>query len=400
MRIWREARHVLLSIAVGVAAFGLLVATGVGLLLGAAGVRRPVLGRVVRRVRQLAAAQRGRCAPPVPSLYTPLPDDPHERDRAIRADPATRRDTAWLAAQAALAPIGIILLAGWPSAVLGVLTPFLRRFTPAGIPLMYQGIPVTNMRTAYLMVPLGLATALIPYLFARWYIVAEGRVAESLLAPTEAARLAARVEKLAQTRAAVVDASAAELRRIERDLHDGAQARLVALAMNLGMAEDLFDSNPATARAMLAEARADARSAMGELRDLVRGIHPPILSDRGLPGAVLALSIVSSIPVDLDVRVDRRLPAPVEAAAYFALAELVTNAIKHSGASVVRVSVVDEGARLVMRVRDDGRGGADPAGGTGLTGIRRRFEAFDGTVRVSSPAGGPTLVEMELPCGS
>jgi signal transduction histidine kinase len=241
---------------------------------------------------------------------------------------------------------------------------------------------------------------MIPFLFARWYIVAEGWVAARLLAPTGAALLAARVEKLAETRAAVVDASAAELRRIERDLHDGAQARLVALAMNLGMAEDLFETRPETARAMLAEARADARSAMGELRDLVRGIHPPILSDRGLPGAVLALSIVSSIPVDLDVRLDRRLSAPVEAAAYFAVAELVANAIKHSGASTVRVAVEDADTRLVIRVHDDGCGGASFSGGGGLVGIRRRLAAFDGTLRVTSPAGGPTLVEMELPCGS
>jgi len=375
---------VLLSVAIGVVALALLVATGVGRL-----ARRRLPVGVVRLTRHLAAVQRQRCSPPVASLYL-APDGP---------DPATQRDIAWLGAQAALAPIGLILLAAWPSALLGILTPMTRRFLPDHMGLDYQGIPVTNMRMAYLMVLLGMATALVPFLFARWYIVAEGWVAERLLAPTEAARLAVRVEKLAETRAAVVDASAAELRRIERDLHDGAQARLVAMAMNLGMAEDLFESRPDTARAMLAEARADARNAMGELRDLVRGIHPPILSDRGLPGAVLALSIVSSIPIDLDVRLDRRLPAPVEAAAYFALAELVANAIKHSGASLLKIVLHDRSERLVMSVHDDGHGGASFAGGSGLAGVRRRLEAFDGTVAVSSPAGGPTLVEMELPCG-
>ncbi|GAA0934402.1 sensor histidine kinase [Virgisporangium aurantiacum] len=392
-RIWREVRHVLLSVAMGVAAVGLLLGTAVGL------VWPRVFGWVVGRTRWLATVQRGRCAPPVTSLYAPLPDDPPERLAALRSDPATRRDLGWLGTQAALAPVGLILLAGWPSAVMGVLTPLLRRIVPADMVFAYQGIPVTDMRLAWLMVPLGLATALIPFLFARWYIVAEGWIAGQLLAPTEAAVLAARVERLAETRAAVVDASAAELRRIERDLHDGAQARLVALAMNLGMAEDMFETNPETARAMLAEARSDARSAMGELRDLVRGIHPPILADRGLPGALSALAMVSSVPIDLDLRLDRRLPAPMEAAAYFALAELVANAIKHSGASSIAMAVEFSGSRLVMRVRDDGCGGADPRGGTGLTGIRRRLAAFDGTVRVDSPAGGPTLVEMELPCG-
>jgi signal transduction histidine kinase len=377
---------VLLSVAIGFAAFGLLLAAAVGL------VRRPVFGWAVGRTRWLAGVQRRHCAPPVPSLYLPASKD-------LRADPATRRDLGWLGTQAALAPVGMILLAGWPSAVLGILTPLLRQLTPAGVVFYYQGIAVTDMRVAWLMVPLGFVTALIPFVLARWYIVAEGWIAGRLLAPTEAAVLAARVEKLAETRAAVVDASAAELRRIERDLHDGAQARLVALAMNLGMAEDMFETNPETARAMLAEARSDARSAMGELRDLVRGIHPPILSDRGLPGALNALAMVSSVPIDLDVRLDRRLPAPVESAAYFALAELVANAIRHSGASSIRLAALDEGARLVLRVRDDGCGGADPAGGSGLAGIRRRLEAFDGTVRVDSPAGGPTLVEMELPCG-
>jgi signal transduction histidine kinase len=139
---------------------------------------------------------------------------------------------------------------------------------------------------------------------------------------------------------------------------------------------------------------------MGELRDLVRGIHPPMLADRGLPGAMQALAMASSIPIDLDLRLERRLPAPVESAAYFALSEVVANAIKHSHAERITLSVEDGGSTVVLRVRDDGRGGADPRRGTGLLGIERRLAAFDGTIRVSSPAGGPTVIEMELPCAS
>jgi signal transduction histidine kinase len=197
-----------------------------------------------------------------------------------------------------------------------------------------------------------------------------------------------------------VDASAAELRRIERDLHDGAQARLVALAMNLGVAEDVIDADPAGAKALLTEARAGAGAALTELRGLVRGIHPPVLADRGLAAAVQALTLGSAVPVELDLRLERRLAAAVESAAYFATAEALTNAIRHSGAGQVRVRVVDAGNAVRITVRDDGCGGADPSRGTGLLGIQRRLSAFDGGLSVSSPPGGPTVLEMELPCTS
>lgn len=374
-------RHLILSVAIGVGCLLMLLATALSLA-------RPALrGWVLRRTRWLADVQRRRCAPPVTSLYAT--DD--------RPEP---RDLAWLGAQAALTPAALIVLAAVPNGVIGMLTPVFRILTPSDVVFYFQAIPIPDQRVALMVTPLGLVTVVAGFVLAHLFVRGESWIGNRLLTPTEAAVLAVRVEKLAETRAAVVDASAAELRRIERDLHDGAQARLVALSMNLGMAEDLFETNPETARAMLAEARAAARSAMGELRDLVRGIHPPILADRGLPGALHALAMVSPTPIDLDIALARRLPAPVEAAAYFAVAELVANAIKHSGAALIRLAVADRGRKLVVTVSDDGRGGADPRGGTGLVGIRRRLEAFDGTLRVDSPAGGPTLVEMEVPCGS
>jgi signal transduction histidine kinase len=208
-----------------------------------------------------------------------------------------------------------------------------------------------------------------------------------------------RIQALTESRAETVDTQAAELRRIERDLHDGAQARLVALGMSLGLAEDLLERDPDQARALVAEARTATGAALTELRDLVRGIHPPVLADRGLVGALQALVLTCPLPVDgtLDVP---RLPAPVESAAYFAVTEVVTNAIKHSRATrlAIDASVADD--RLTLVVRDDGRGGADPARGTGLQGIARRLASFDGTLDVDSPAGGPTTIRMELPCGS
>jgi signal transduction histidine kinase len=250
------------------------------------------------------------------------------------------------------------------------------------------------------VVPFSLPWAIVAYLLPRLLIAGEEWLARRLLAPSAVSRLTARVEELTETRAATVDASATELQRIERDLHDGAQARLVSLAMHLGMAEDMLDTDPATAGAMFADARAGAHLAMQELRDLVRGIHPPLLADRGLPGALQALALDCPIPIDLDVRLTRRLPAPVESAAYFTMAEALANAIKHSEADRITLTLLDLGNRLSVRVHDDGRGGADPSAGSGLRGIRRRLAAFDGSVRVTSPVGGPTLIEAELPCGS
>jgi signal transduction histidine kinase len=228
-------------------------------------------------------------------------------------------------------------------------------------------------------------------------IKVHARIDRALLTPSEKSRLALRVEQLTESRAETVDTQAAELRRIERDLHDGAQARMVSLGMSLGLAEEQLEHDPARARRLLAEARATNTEALAELRDLVRGIHPPVLADRGLLGAVQALVLATPLPVALHTELPGRLPAPVESAAYFAVAEALTNVIKHSHASHAGIAISLIGHRLVLEVSDDGAGGADPSGGSGLRGIERRLSAFDGTLAVSSPAGGPTVVTMALP---
>jgi signal transduction histidine kinase len=211
--------------------------------------------------------------------------------------------------------------------------------------------------------------------------------------------LTERIEVLETTRAGAVDVQETDLRRIERDLHDGAQARLVALGMNLGMAEQKFAHDPEAARELVAEARVGIEAALRELRDLARGIHPPVLTDRGLGAAIDALVDHSALPVEVSVAAGPR-PAPaVETAAYFVAAEALTNATKHATATQVTIRVGREPGRLVLEVADDGTGGADPAGG-GLSGLRRRVEALDGTLTVTSPPGGPTLVRAELPCAS
>ncbi|MEZ0066918.1 signal transduction histidine kinase [Streptacidiphilus sp. MAP12-20] len=210
--------------------------------------------------------------------------------------------------------------------------------------------------------------------------------------------LTRRVLELTETRAEVVSSAAAELRRIERDLHDGAQGRLVAIGMNLRTAEDLIRTSPAEAAALVVEARESSAAALEELRCLVRGIFPPVLADRGLGEAVRALALDLPLPCETEIDLPERLDPPVESACYFAVAELVTNAVRHAGASALRIRVARVDGLLRIEVTDDGVGGADPAGGSGLAGVERRLAAFDGILAVSSPPGGPTIVVMEVPC--
>src|SRR4051812_35038435 len=205
-----------------------------------------------------------------------------------------------------------------------------------------------------------------------------------------------RVDVLTRTRRGALDVQAAELRRIERDLHDGAQARLVALSMQIGRAEDRLEDRPELAE-LLRSARAEASAAIGELRDLARGIAPPVLADRGLVAAVDALGTRSALEVPVEAQVARGLPPVIESAAYFVVAESLTNAAKHARGARARVRLADRGGRLVIVVSDDGPGGAVPTGG-GLTGLRRRVEALDGSLEVRSPAGAGTTIRAELPC--
>jgi len=230
-----------------------------------------------------------------------------------------------------------------------------------------------------------------------WLLRMHAAAASLLLAPTRK-EMAARVGQLTESRWEAVDASAAELRRIERDLHDGAQARLVAVGMNIGFAEQMVKDNPDLALTLLAEARESSGQALSELRTLVRGIHPPALAERGLDGAVRALVLSLPLPVDVHIELPGRPVAPVESAAYFAIAEVLANVVKHSGANRAWVQLEYDHGRLITIVGDNGAGGAYPRDGGGLQGIERRLNAFDGTVAVTSPVGGPTQVTMELPC--
>jgi signal transduction histidine kinase len=292
--------------------------------------------------------------------------------------------------------ISLALVVGIPGAVMFVLE------HPAAVRLAGGSKP--------LAIQVAVSVVLLGFLVAVWAITTHGyfwpmwpALGLALLAVVHVAVVYAashhRIEVLESTRAGAVDAQENELRRIERDLHDGAQARLVALGMSLGMAEQHLGSDPEAVRELIAEARVGASEALEELRDLARGIHPPILTDRGLEAALGALVARSPVPVSLDVDVPTR-PAPaVETAAYFTVSEALANSIKHGGAARVDIRIAAVDGTLLAEVSDDGRGGAD-ASGRGLHGLRRRLAALDGTLSVSSPEGGPTIVRAELPCGS
>ena len=239
-------------------------------------------------------------------------------------------------------------------------------------------------------------------LFAAPWVTASVRAldvnaARALLGPSRAEELEHRVEHLTQTRAGVVDAADAERRRLERDLHDGTQQRLVSLAMNLGMARAQAETTEEAHQA-IAEAHEEAKAALAELRDLIRGLHPAVLEDRGLDAALSGVAARMPIPVRVTVDLQRR-PAPViEAVAYFVVSEGLANIAKHAQASQAEVFVQRAGDRLHVIISDDGVGGADPARGTGLTGLARRASSVDGTFEIDSPPGGPTLLTVDLPC--
>ncbi|KAB8191065.1 sensor histidine kinase [Nonomuraea phyllanthi] len=264
----------------------------------------------------------------------------------VLRDPATWRDLAWMVLDPA---VGTILLA---PAVLGWARPF------------------------------------------RWH----ARWTRALLSPTDQAKLTARVRELAETRTEALDAQAAELERIERDLHDGAQARLIAVGLSLSLAQQQLRHDPDAVEELLAEARATAADALRTLRDLVHGIRPPVLSERGLVDALRLLGLEHPLAVTVEAELPGRLPPALESAVYFATAELLVNVTKHAHARAVRVRLEHRRGTLRVAVTDDGVGGADPARGTGIQGIQRRLRPFDGTVDLDSPPAGPTVATLEVPC--
>lgn len=225
-------------------------------------------------------------------------------------------------------------------------------------------------------------------------------VAQSLIGTDNTDELALRVSQLRSSRTRAIDAAERERTRIERDLHDGAQQRLVDLSILLGRAEIRSKDADPTLAALVTEAKVETRAVIAELRSLTRGLHPPVLTDRGLDAALSAIAARCPIPTVIDVAVDPRPSQTIEAVLYFTVSELLTNAAKHSHAGRIDVRIERTGDRIVARVRDDGIGGADETRGTGIPGLRDRLAGVDGTLTVDSPPGGPTVIDVEVPCVS
>ncbi|WP_308042623.1 histidine kinase [Micromonospora sp. PLK6-60] len=321
-------------------------------------------------------------------------------------DPATGRDLLWLPVNAVTGvALGLPALLCVGNVVVAVIaTPLWWAFRPADRPRLFIDVPVTGWPTALTLGPLQIVLlGAVAYLGAGPLARAHARICLAVLSYSTAEQLADRVAVLTRTRAEVLDAHGAELRRIERDLHDGTQARLVSIAMRLAVARQAFSDEPRDEQfvaGLLRDAHLGIEEAMTELREVIRTVYPPILADRGLSGALSALTTRCGVPTRLHIGDLDRVPPAVEAVVYFAVAESLTNVVRHSRASTATVGVSRAGDRLSVVITDDGTGGADDQLGTGLAGIRRRVLALDGTVDVDSPAGGPTTITVELPCGS
>jgi signal transduction histidine kinase len=403
----RDTAYLLLGLPMGIVTFTVIVAgisTTIGLAITVVGLVTVLA--MVAASRGLAIVERRRVAivtgAPIPSAYRPRRQDEFlRRIWEVLKDPATWRDMAW---HLLLLPVGIagftIAVTAWATSLGLVFMPLWYWALDGKDAIDVWLLKVDTLGEALICTAVGLVALPVAVLVIRGTAALTVALARALLSPLSRRELEGRVEALDQARAGAVEDAADKLARIERDLHDGAQARLVALAMDLGMAEHRLSSDdPQAARHLIVEAREEARLALAELRGLVRGIHPPLLADRGLPGAIPALADRSPIPAEATVAVPGRLPRPVEAAAYFVVAEALANAAKHSGASRVDIDVRLEDGVLRMAVADDGRGGAH-LGGSGLDGLQRRVAALDGRLTLESPRDGGTVVRAELPCGS
>ncbi len=414
---WSHVVFMVLDVAVAFVGLLVLVLLGVGmalipaLLLGVVLVA-PALWlaeTIARWERHRVEAFTGRVVLPPPELDLPT-------WRRYFLNPVRWKATAYLALQCLWGSLAGGLVTGILCEGLAFLSfPFLTQVTPAGSVTALELVTVTPGFGAGAAVVLGLLALVLAPVIARILTHVDVQLAWWLIGRDpglQIKQLADRVDTLTQSRAATVDSVEAERRRIERDLHDGPQQRLVSIAIDVGMARDALARDPEAARELLEHAHQSSKEAIAEIRQVARGIVPPILTDRGLDAALSAIAARMPIPVDVEVRGVDRLDPSIEAIAYFSVSEALTNVAKHAHATAARV-VVDplapravggrsaldapDAAAVVLTIADDGIGGADPARGTGLAGLRQRVGSVDGSLEVSSPPGGPTTVTIMLP---
>jgi signal transduction histidine kinase len=344
----------------------------------------------------------------IPEPYRkPAPDARlMRRWRGKIADPATWRDMAYVVMRLPLSIIGFALTTAlWAIPLSLISLPIVIAATPAGstnlvLPNLHGGvIEINTVAEALPVAILGVPILFLVIKMTRRVAQLHAVIAAALLRPTKMNELSAKAEHLQASRARGVDAAESERRRIERDLHDGAQQRLVAVAMALGRAKSKLNREDQSALAeLIDEAHTDAKLAVSELRDLARGIYPAVLADRGLDAALSSLAARSPVPVDVEVNVAPRPPAAVETTAYFIVGESLTNIAKHADAKQIQVRVNRGEDKVVVEVTDDGKGGAELRAGGGLAGLADRAATIDGVITVFSPLGGPTVIRADLPC--
>ena len=405
---WRWTIYALAAFPLALIWFTLIVtgvATGVGMLFAVlTGI--PVLWFTLwcceraARVERIWARTAVGVEIPVPSRKPPASDRWYAPMLARLTDGQSWREAAGLTASLVTGTIAFsVATAVWSVAITGLTGPIWASIAGDRIDFLWGGNRVDTVQE-WIAIPLaGVAAALIAPWAVRAVVGLHVALLKSLLGPTRRS-LVAETERLVESRGRSVDAAAAERRRIERDLHDGAQARLVALAMDLGRAKERIatGADPGEVATLVGDAHEEAKRALVELRDLARGIHPAVLTDRGLDPALSGLAARCPVPVSVEVDVAERPPASVEAVAYFVVAEALANVAKHADARRASVIARRTGDQLVIEIRDDGRGGAD-ATGNGLTGLADRVQSIDGTLTVTSPSGGPTTILAVLPCG-
>ena len=406
-RTWRSLVHLVLDLPVGVLTFTVvltLLVTAVSLLI-VFPLALPFAWLLFVCARGLGTMERNRYAAlldvELRDPHPPLPPGGWWRHLTARARTGSRwREIGYHLLRL---PVGAVLYAltavVWCGPLALIAMPFYVDHVPGGTAKLWL-LEIGSGAGAWVAFAAGVVglVFLAPWLTVGLAAV-DRKLGRWLLGPSASAELSQQVTNLEASRSAAVDSAEAERRRIERDLHDGAQQRLVALAMDLGQAKEQFDANPEKARELVTGAHDEAKAALADLRGLVRGIHPAILTDRGLDAALSAVVARSPVPVTMHVDVTPRPAAAVESTAYFVVSEALANVAKHAHATKASVTIVRQGDRLVTDVTDDGIGGADPAGG-GLHGLADRVAALGGRMHVLSPAGGPTTVMVELPSGS
>jgi signal transduction histidine kinase len=425
LRTWKETLHLLLNMPIGVATFTIIVtgfATGFGLLITLIGI--PILIAMLYVSRGMGWFERLRAAAlldtHVPSPYRPDPprDTWYRPFLSKASDPATWIEMVY---HLILMPLGVItftiVVTFWTLGLGLLVSPLLGLLVGHPVHLFDAWFTVTANNAPFTVditstqgwhwiidtpVEFGLImlTGLLMIFLTPWVVHGLAAANRAIVRGMLGKDVTERVRELTASRDAAVDIAAEDRRQIERDLHDGVQQRLVSLAMDLGRAKEKLDTDPDRARELVDEAHEEAKRAITEVRDLARGIHPAVLTDRGLDAALSALAARSSVPVDVQVDVARRPPASAEAAAYFVVSEALANVAKHAGATKASVTVRRSGDRLTIQVQDDGRGGAQMIEGSGLAGLRERVRALDGDLQLLSPDGGPTVLHAEIPCAS